>query len=72
MRLIISQDGVKLELSGAFGLCATPDDLGVLIRELQAAKAGMDGCGTAYGWVRIDPSHPCDAAPNTPPKKWRD
>lgn len=68
MKFTISSKGVKRELTTPFALCIGPDDLDSLIRALQEARAGM--LNSTYGWVRVDPSHPCDAPPNTEPLKW--
>ena len=70
MKLTISSEGVKRELNTPFALCISSKDLGSLIRELQFVHAGMESNNMPFGWVRIDPSHPCDAPPNTKPLGW--
>jgi len=67
MKLIISARGVKRELRAPFALCCSAEDLESLIHELQRARGSM--LSSPYGWVKIDPSHPCDA-PSGPPKDW--
>lgn len=68
MKIIISYGGVSRELGTPFALCMGTADLDHLIRALQSARAGM--MDTTYGWMRVDPSHPSDAPPNTPPRPW--
>jgi len=70
MKLIISHQGIKRELDTPFGLCCSTKDLEYLIRELQKQLAGMGD--SSYGWMRVDPSHPCNAPPNTAPLAWTD
>jgi hypothetical protein len=72
MKLIISHKGIKRELETPFALCCSADDLASLIRELKAVHAALVDMGSGYGWVRIDPSHPCDAPSNTKPLAWTD
>ena len=70
MKLVLFKDGVKREIETPFALCIGRGDLHQLIDELKFVAGGMDGSGSSYGWVRIDPSHPADCKPNTPPMPW--
>jgi hypothetical protein len=70
MRLIISQSGVKREITGAFALCCSADDLDHLSQLLKSARASLTANGGNYGWVRIDPNHPDDGPSNTKPLLW--
>jgi hypothetical protein len=72
MKLILSKDGVKRELHTPFAVCTSPDDLERIGREFIALAAGMRADNASYGWQRVDPSHPCDCPPNTPPLLWTD
>lgn len=72
MKLILSKDGVKREIETPFAICCNVEELGALVREINAVRAGMLDNGSTFGWMRIDPSHPCDAAPNTKPRPWTD
>jgi hypothetical protein len=70
MRIILSKDGVKREIETPFAMCISRDDLEDLIRALRELHAAMTEMNSSYGWLRVDPSHPCDAPPNTPPLPW--
>src|SRR6266566_7918670 len=68
MRFIISYKGIKRALETPFAMCIGANDLEYLIRELEAQRRGLGE--SPYGWIRIDPSHPSDCAPNTRPLEW--
>ena len=70
MRILLSKDGIKREIETPFAICIGRDDLETLIRTLQELHGAMEGISSSYGWLRVDPSHPCDAPPNTPPLPW--
>lgn len=68
--MIISQDGVKRRLEGAFGLCIDVDELDALARHLRFLHAGMVATGSTYGWLTVDTSHPDKSPPNHAPRNW--
>lgn len=68
MKVIISKGAVARELHTPFALCGTPNDLIRLAREIEAQATTLAG----YGWIRIDPSHPSSAPPNSPPRPWEE
>jgi len=70
MKMVISYKGVSRHLETPFALCMGMNDLDDLISTLQSARAGM--IDSTYGWMRIDPSHPSDSPPNTPPRQWEE
>jgi len=68
MRFIISHKGIKRTLETPFAMCIGVKELEYLIRELEAQLRGLGE--SSYGWIRVDPSHPSDCAPNTRPLEW--
>lgn len=69
MGIVISARGVKRKLPDAFGVCAAPNDLRMLARELFGAAAAMEANNHTYGWVHVSTEHPCDA-PEGAPREW--
>jgi len=71
MKLILSKDGVKREITTPFALCASTQDLEAFSDLLKAASRAQGDA--SYGWTRIDDSHPDPEGPrNTMPRKWTD
>jgi hypothetical protein len=70
MKIILSKDGVKREIETPFAMCIDREDLEALIRSLRELHAAMTEMNASYSWIRVDPSHPCDAPANTPPLPW--
>ncbi len=71
VKLIISKDGVKREITTPFAMVIGTQDLDYLIRHLKALHAGCVDAGTTYGWVKVDPGHPdADGPSNSPPLPW--
>lgn len=68
MRIILCKDTVKREIETPFAICIGADDLDRLIRVLQQIRGSM--LNSTYGWYRVDDFNPCDAPPNTPPRRW--
>src|SRR6266566_2976315 len=68
MRFIISHKGIKRTLETPFAMCIGVKELEYLIRELEAQLRGLGE--SSHGWIRVDPSHPSDCAPNTRPLEW--
>ena len=70
IKIVLSKDGVKREITTPFGICIHRDDLGRLIRALQDIRDRMEGAGAIYGWDRVVVGHPDDSLPNTSPRPW--
>jgi len=71
MKFIISHNGLKRELATPFAMCIGSEDLRDLIRELQQELQRFGG-DFMIAWLRIDPSHPSECAPNTVALEWND
>jgi hypothetical protein len=72
VKVTIKSGGVKRTIDGPFGLCASLDDLRMIVRCIQHAIGPEDERPRmAYGWVDIV-ELPAQGLPNTQTLNWSD
>lgn len=67
MKLILAKAGVKREIEGPFGICASRADLERLRDRIDEVLARDFN----YGWFEVAP-HFHHSAPDTQPRKWEE
>lgn len=70
MKLVISYDGVKREISGDFAICANAESLRTLAK---AIEDKLEPFPNFYGWMEVrEPLKPLEITSNQEPLSWSD